>query len=203
MLKPGEPIRAELLEELYYGRGLSVHDVSEELSVSHHKVVYWMDQYGMQRRHWSDASYLKHNPGGEKFRIDLSHRELFLVGVALYLGEGDKTNPSLILTNSDPRILKLWIRFLDKVCNVSSQRLKARIDYYEDLDYQMLLAFWSGELGMSSENFDRPTLKKGRAARGNHLGRRSLYGTVHVAFHDSRLKSLMVSWMNDLLEGKL
>jgi len=202
MPKWGEPITQELLEELYYTRGLSVQEIADSLSVSCHKVAYWMDQYGLQRRHWSEASYLKHNPDGEKFHVDLSDRELFVSGVALYLGEGDKTNPALILTNSDPRVLKLWVRFLETVCNVSPERLKAHIDYYEDLDYPTLLAFWSQELGMPLENFERPTLKKGRTAQGNPPGRRSPYGTAHIKFHDSKLKSLMMSWMDDLLEGR-
>lgn len=203
MLRRGEPISQVLLQQLYFEQGQSAQQIADRLDVSYHKVSYWMDRYGLQRRRQSEAGYLKHNPDGEKFQIDLSNRDLFIAGVALYLGEGDKTNPSLILTNSDPRTLKLWVRFLEIVCNVSPQKLKAHIDYYEDMEYSTLLDFWSGELGVPSENFERPTLKKGRTARGDQRGQRSLYGTVHIRFHDSRLKALMMSWMNDLLESKL
>lgn len=202
MLKWGEPISKELLEELYYGRSLSVQEIAESLGVSYHKVAYWMDKYSLQRRHWSEASYLKHNPDGEKFCVDLSDRELFITGVALYLGEGRKTGPRLTLTNSDPRVLKLWVRFLERVCNVPPEKLGARIDYYEDLDYPTLLAFWSREIGIPQENFERPFLKEGRTAKGIR-GRRLPYGTAHVRFCDSKLKSLMMSWMDDMLEGKL
>jgi len=191
------------LQELYEKRGLSAHEIAVQLGVSDHKVNYWMDQHGIRRRHWSDASYIKHNPNGEKFRIDLSNRELFVAGVALYLGEGDKTNSGLILTNSDPGVVKLWGRFLEEVCHVSPEKLKARIDYYEDLDYSSLLTFWSQELGIPIRNFNRPTIKKGRAAKEIYRGRRSTYGTIHVYFNDSRLKSLMVQWMQDLIEGRL
>jgi hypothetical protein len=203
MLKRGEPISHELLQQLYFEQGQSAQQIADRLDVSYHKVSYWMDRYGLQRRRQSEAGYLKHNPDGEKFKIDLSNRDLFIAGVALYLGEGDKTNPSLILTNSDPRTLKLWVRFLEIVCSVSSKKLKAHIDYYEDMEYSTLLNFWSGELGVPSENFEHPTLKKGRTAWGDQRGQRSLYGTVHIRFHDSRLKSLMMSWINDLLDGKL
>ena len=93
-----------------------------------------MDKYGIQRRDWSEASYLRHNPDGEKFRIDLSDRELFVIGVALYLGEGDKRSTSLVFVNSDPGILKLWLRFLERVCNVSPDKLKAHDVLMEKLD---------------------------------------------------------------------
>lgn len=82
MFKFGEPIGKELLEKLYLERGLSVHEIAEALGLKEHKVRYWMDKYGIQRRHWSEANYLKHNPNGEKFRVDLSDRELF-IAVAL------------------------------------------------------------------------------------------------------------------------
>ncbi len=203
MLKRGEPISKRLLEELYCERGLSAQEIAEQLGVSYHKVAYWMDKYGIGRRHWSEASYLRHNPDGEKFRIDLSDRELFVAGVALYLGEGDKHSTALVFANSDPGVLKLWVRFLERVCSVSPDMLKAHISYYEDLDYSKLLSFWSLELRIPRENFERPTLKRGKVASGRFDQRRSLYGTVHIRFYDSRLKALMVSWMKDLVEGDL
>lgn len=204
MLKWGEPVSKESLESLYYERGLSAQEIANQLGISYHKVAYWMDCYGLKRRHWREASYLRHNPDGEKFHIDLSNRDLFISGVALYLGEGGKTRSwDLDFTNSDPRVLKLWVKFLEQICHVPAEKIKARIDYYEDLDYSELLNSWSRELGVPVENFGRPTVKTGRAAKGNYQGRRSLYGTVHIRFHDSKLKSLMMSWMNDLLEGRL
>ena len=62
MLKWGEPVSKDLLEVLYYERGLSAQEIADRLGISHHKVAYWMDQYGLQRRDASEASYLKHNP---------------------------------------------------------------------------------------------------------------------------------------------
>jgi hypothetical protein len=118
--------------------------------------------------------------------------------VALYLGEGDKTNPSLIVTNSDARVLKLWVRFLDQVCGVPPERLKGRIDYYTDLDYAEILGYWSQQLGIPAANFERPTLKVGRGQNGRRL---SLKGTAHIKFHDARLKAQMLRWMDELLVG--
>ena len=203
MSSRGEPVGKELLQDLYFHRGLSAQEIADRLELSYHKVAYWMDRYGLQRRQRSEASYLRHNPEGDKFQLDLSDRELFVAGVALYLGEGDKTNPSLVLTNSDVRVLLLWLRFLANVCHVPAARLKAHIDYHEDLAYPALLEFWSNELGIPPGNFERPTLKKARMASGSRRGRRAQHGTVHVRFHDSKLKALMMSWMDALLQEKL
>lgn len=195
----GEPVSRELLEELYFRRGLSAQEIADRLSVSYHKIAYWMDRHGLERRSGHEASYLRHNPTGDKFRINQSDRELFVAGVALYLGEGDKTNPSLIVTNSDVRVLQLWVRFLEQVCGVPASRLKGHIDYYEDLDYPTVLAFWSGGLGIPAANFERPTLKSGRVAQGKSDGRRNPYGTAHVKFHDAKLKTQMLMWIDEML----
>jgi len=162
-----------------------------------------MDRYSLKRRDRSEASYIRHNPGGEKFCVDLTDRDLFIAGVALYIGEGDKTGSDLTMTNSDPRVLNLWVRFLKQVCNVLPERLKVHIDYYEDLDYPALAEYWSQTLGIPSKSFQRPTLKTGRLTKGNLLARRSVHGTVHIGFNDSKLKALMISWMDQLLDGKL
>ncbi len=199
MTKWGEPVSKDLLKALYFERGLSAQEIADRLSVSYHKIVYWMDRHGLERRSRPEASYLRHNPGGEKFSLNQSDRELFVAGVALYLGEGDKTNPSLIVTNSEVRVLKLWVRFLEQVCGVPTVKLKGHIDYYADLDYPSVLAYWSQQLDIPAANFERPTLKRGRAEKGSGTGRRSPHGTAHVKFHDAKLKKQMLMWIDELL----
>jgi hypothetical protein len=199
MPRSGEPVSKDLLQELYFQRGLSAQEIADRLSVSYHKIAYWMDRHGLERRSQHEASYLRHNPGGKKFTLDQSDRELFVAGVALYIGEGDKTNPSLIVTNSDARVLKLWVRFLEHVCSVPAAMLKGHIDYYSDLDYPSVLDYWSQQLGIPAANFERPTLKNGRAANGNIDRRRTPRGTAHVKFHDAKLKSQMLKWIDELL----
>lgn len=204
MLKWGESVSKALLEDLYLEQGLSAQEIADKLGVSHHKVVYWMDKFDIQRRSWSEASYIKHNPDGEKFSIDTSNRDLFIAGIALYMGEGGKTRSSeIILVNSNAGVLKLWVQFLNEVCGVPNENLKAHISYYEDLDYSEILDFWSRTLNISPDNFGSPTMKEGRVAKGNYQERRIPYGTVHVRFCDSKLKSLLMSWIDDLVKGKL
>jgi hypothetical protein len=199
MPKWGEPVSKDLLAELYFRRGLSAQQIADRLSVSYHKIAYWMDRHGLQRRSPHEASYRRHNPGGEKFTLNLSKRELFVAGVALYMGEGDKTNPSVIVTNSDVRVLKLWVRFLGQVCGVPAAKLKGHIDCYADLDYSSVLDYWSQQLGIPAANFERPTLKRGRVANGNSDGRRTTRGTAHVKFHDAKLKSQMLKWIDEIM----
>jgi uncharacterized protein YjcR len=44
-------------------------EIATQLGCSVNKVVYWMDRYGIARRRWDEASYVKHNPKGDPFAI--------------------------------------------------------------------------------------------------------------------------------------
>lgn len=74
-----------------YASGLSMPDIAQQLQISVHKVVYWMDKYGIPRRSPSEATYLKRNPNGDPFKIasinTLEEAELLSLGIALFMGK--------------------------------------------------------------------------------------------------------------------
>jgi hypothetical protein len=51
-------IAKEKLVKLYVAEKLSVNDIANQLGFSVHKVIYWMDKYGIKRRTISDAIYI-------------------------------------------------------------------------------------------------------------------------------------------------
>lgn len=73
----------------------------------------------------------------------------------LYLGEGSKwkSHRGLMLGNSDPDIIKIYLTLLEKVYNIESRSLKCRISYRADQDISALEKFWSEETGIPQENF--------------------------------------------------
>lgn len=54
----------------------------------------------------------KYKDAGRKMVGKINKRELFLVGIALYWAEGNKKDRRLVFTNSDPEMIKIWIRWL-------------------------------------------------------------------------------------------
>ena len=54
-------------------------------------------------KNWALQSY-------EKYKND----SLFMLGLGLYIGEGDKTNGSLAITNMDSKILITFRKWVDK-----------------------------------------------------------------------------------------
>src|SRR3990167_3069881 len=114
----------EVLADFYEKQGMSMMEISKHLGCSHHKVAYWMGEYKINRRSISDAVYLRSNPGGDPFQIKTPQTadELMLygLGVGLYWGEGNKAHQNAVrIGNSDPQLLKCYIKFLTKLCGVN------------------------------------------------------------------------------------
>jgi transcriptional regulator with XRE-family HTH domain len=95
---------------------------------------------------------------------DLSARELFLTGVALYWAEGAKSKPydrreRVVFVNSDPGVIQVYLAWLD-LLEVSRDRLRFRVLIHESADVDAAHRFWAELAGVDSSVFAKPTLKK-------------------------------------------
>ncbi|MCX6712764.1 MAG: helix-turn-helix domain containing protein [Candidatus Vogelbacteria bacterium] len=97
-----------------------------------------------------------------KYKIkSVRGRELYISGFFLYWGEGSKTNRnSVALTNTNPAMLKFFIKWLTACFNVDKRRLKVALHLYSDMDIDIAKKYWSDELGLSLEQFGKPYIKK-------------------------------------------
>ncbi|HCR35882.1 hypothetical protein A2130_04785 [Candidatus Woesebacteria bacterium GWC2_33_12] len=88
----------------------------------------------------------------------LSKRELFLVGVALYWGEGFKKDSQVGFANSDPKMIKLFLKWLDKCfrygVNDFSVRVTLNISHADRINE--VQNYWSKEVEIPISNFRKP-----------------------------------------------
>ncbi|SFY29252.1 hypothetical protein OH786_21080 [Streptomyces atratus] len=94
----------------------------------------------------------------------LSDRELFLAGVALYWAEGakDKTysrRESLHFINSDPNVITLYLRWLE-LLEVPRERMHLRVSIHESGDVAGAERFWADLAGVPASSLQKATLKK-------------------------------------------
>lgn len=98
---------------------------------------------------------------------ELSDRELFIAGVALYWAEGAKDKPyrrreHLQFINSDPNVIRLYLRWLD-LLEVPRERLRFRVSIHESADVSAAERYWADLVGGDPATFQKPTLKKHNA----------------------------------------
>ncbi|PJC65285.1 MAG: hypothetical protein CO020_01420, partial [Candidatus Colwellbacteria bacterium CG_4_9_14_0_2_um_filter_50_12] len=90
----------------------------------------------------------------------LSKRDLFIAGLFLYWGEGGKTKEAeLILSNTNPAMIKFFVSWSEKCLGVDREKLKIKLHLYKDMDIKKEFDFWSRELKINKSQFVKPYIK--------------------------------------------
>lgn len=202
MLYPS--VKKSLLRELYVDRNLSMMQISKQLGCSHHKIAYWMNEYKIERRSRSQASYLFHNPKGDPFTIKqpstTEEKILYGVGLGLYWGEGTKANRNAVrLGNTDPALIRIFIRFLTELCGVNIKSLRFFIQIFSDVNPEEALAYWVEAVSVPARQFYRPIVTPSGAV-GNYRVKNK-YGVVTIYFGNTKLRNWLVKEVADIAQG--
>ncbi len=179
-------------------------EIANKIGCSNSGVEYWMNKYKIPKRSRSEANYLKYNPNGDPFRIKtLKTRkdiELFNLGIGLFLGEGSKKNKfNVVIANSDPQILKLFLKFLRKICGIEERKIKAALNIFDDIKTKEAVDFWSKITKISVGRINTITIRK---SKGGTYKNKSRWGTLSIYVPNVKLKATMDRWCkNALLNG--
>jgi hypothetical protein len=92
--------------------------------------------------------------------LPLSEKELFLAGLFLYWGEGEKTHGRVSISNTDPRIVKFSLYWMVKILKIPKNRIKVQLHLYKDMDPKESIIFWSEALELPQGQFYKPYIKK-------------------------------------------
>ena len=91
----------------------------------------------------------------------LSDENFFVAGLTLYLAEGSKTDHGkIVFTNTDPRTVKLFLRWMVKFLKISKSDIKAELHLYENMDIDEEKKFWENQLGFSTTQFYKTQIRK-------------------------------------------
>ena len=109
----------------------------------------------------------------------LSKRDLWLLGLGLYLGEGTKAFESIRIINSNPEYIKLGVRWFKEVCGLNDTNITIAIHLYPDNDEKECLSFWSTATSLPLKNFRKTQID--RRINKNIIKKKKLpYGTAHL-----------------------
>ncbi|MEI8339209.1 MAG: helix-turn-helix domain-containing protein [bacterium] len=93
----------------------------------------------------------------------ITQRELFMMGFCLYWGEGGKVNKAMLsFTNTDPNMIKYFIKWATECLGVERKKLYAILQLYKDMNIEESVKYWSKELKLPVEQFGKPYIKDSR-----------------------------------------
>ena len=132
---------------------------------------------------------------------NLSKRELFLVGAALYWAEGyNKGDGEFGFTNSNPRIIKLMIRWLNESCSIPKKRIHLRIaiNSIHKNRINIIHKFWSKITAIPKHQFSKPTFIKVKNKKV-YLNSSNYFGTLRVKVRNStELRRKIMGWIEGI-----
>ena len=196
-------IRKSVLSDLYLKKNKSKQEIALYLKCSLHKIKYWMEKYSIPSRSISDAVYLKNNPLGDPFRLTFPRStedmKLFGLGLGLYWGEGTKADKvSIRLGNTDPELLGVFIKFLERFFGIKKNMLHFSLQIFEDLNPRSSLDFWAKKLTIERRQFYKPTVSPS-VSRGTYR-RKAEHGVLTIYFHNRKARDVLNNILADVAQ---
>jgi hypothetical protein len=150
---------------------------------------------GVRNEHLKHAYEEARNEAVKEFQI-LKYHPLFIAGIMLYCGEGDKvTKGHVKLTNTDMAMVKIYVNFLLSVCRIEKEKIRCSLLLYPDLDDEQCKKRWRENAGLDSIHFGKSTVIQGR-----HKTKRLQTGICIVSVSSNYFKEKILIWTKMLAE---
>lgn len=138
---------------------------------------------------------------------NFTNRELKIIGAILYSCEGtrlrrDKRRKNEVyhwvieFTNSDPRLIQLFTRFLRRIIKIDEHRLKGQLFIYDDLDKEKLEKKWSKITDIRLENFNKTIIFRSK----NIKYKPNPNGTFKIRYHSKEAFKKLDSLVNKIVK---
>ncbi len=188
-------------------KGLSIGNIANEIGVSKSTVSYWcrdivlshaqVKHLGKQQKTAAVTALLAYAERRRRDRISrtnhlfkrgsldvgkVSKRDLFMVGLALYWGEGyKKGNDEFGFTNSDPETIRVIIRWLKDIYGVEKENLILRvsINQLHNKRELVVVSYWSKVTKIPKSQFTKTSFIK-TASKKRYLNHNEHFGTLRV-----------------------
>ena len=130
--------------------------------------------------------------------IKISLKELKLIGIMLYWGEGGKTGRVVRLANSDPEIIKIMMRLFREICNVPENKFNGHIHTFAHANINKTEKYWSKITRIPKKQFYKTYIKPSSAS----LQKRNTlpFGTFDIYVCDTKLFLTIIGWIEKIKE---
>jgi hypothetical protein len=151
-------------------QNMTLADIATELGVSKSSVSLWVRDVPFTpsrrrtgpKRNTHPASRAKHQQIDDRNRLGierigiLSDEAFLAAGVALYAGEGSKTDGQVRFANTDAQMVAFFCAWLRHFFDIDESRLRVRVYLHEGLDLDAAERYCSRVSGVSRAQFRAP-----------------------------------------------
>ncbi|KKR91961.1 MAG: hypothetical protein UU43_C0001G0141, partial [Candidatus Falkowbacteria bacterium GW2011_GWA2_41_14] len=136
----------------------------------------------------------------------ITKRDLWLLGLGLYLGEGSKTYEMVRIINSNPQIIKLAVKWFKEICQLEDTNITISLHLYPDNNIDECVKYWKKETNLPLTQFRKTQIDK-RTDKSNKRKRKLPYGTAHLTIISNGNKNLgvrlhrkIMGWIENIFE---
>lgn len=164
-----KPAQARLIERIYKGRYIAAENKKKKTKFLKQTLL---------KKALEEVS---------KTNLNTDHQRILCA--MIYWCEGAKNDSYVQFTNSDPKLVNLFIKLLVKTFNASRDKFKVRLHLHSYHNPKKQHEFWQQELNLKSCQFYKPYLK---INSGKNI-REGYPGCVAVTYFDTMLARRLLS----------
>lgn len=144
------------------------------------------------KKRWADLHESYREEAVKEFPA-LKDNPLFLAGIMLYWGEGNKGSKGsqVKLANTDPSMIRIFYAFLKDVIDVPAEKIHIWLLLYPDLLDNVQKNFWSKATGVPLSQF-----KNSIYIQGRHPTKRLSYGVCNIYVSSREFKEKIITWID-------
>lgn len=140
---------------------------------------------GLVKREFREAKETQILENASQEIKNLSSRELWLLGTLAYWCEGAKQKEGnisarVVFVNSDPFLIRLFIKWLKQICQISEQNIKYNLSIHETADKDIAIKYWSKVIGIDTNLFGKSIIKKHKISTNRKYRNDKYYGLIRI-----------------------
>lgn len=121
-----------------------------------------------------------------------------MFGLAIYIGEGNKTGCCVGVSNCDPRVLVAAVDFMELV-GIDRSKIRIGIQVHDNAQVAPSERFWCEQLSMDRSHLYKTLVVTSRSSK-KVVKRVQLYGTASVRATSTRVACMISRWSDLALQ---
>ncbi|MDD2751911.1 MAG: hypothetical protein PHN59_02120 [Candidatus Omnitrophica bacterium] len=191
------------IKSLYWDKNYTIEEIAKRFNVSFWEMYHIMNKLCISRRGRSETGFLISSSKPQfiiKDNLTIAEEKLKIAGIMLYWAEGTLKGNTVDFVNSNPQMIKIFLKFLRDICGVKEERLRVYLYVYSAFNVAKLKKYWNMVTGIPIRQFTKPYI---RQVSSNLSNRKLPYGLVHIRYNDKKLLQVLENWIKEYSSNTL